>query len=57
MISVESLPIVKDDEIITNYYTGEKWYLVSINGNQTYVNEAKYKQLQGPSEKLIPNIT
>ena len=34
-------------EVVTNYYTGDKWYLVNINGFETYVCETKYEELQG----------
>ena len=33
-------------EVITNYYTGERWYLVSIDGHETYVNEKRYIELK-----------
>jgi len=34
--------------IITNYYTGEKWFLVDRkgDGNFTYITESDYKKLK-----------
>ena len=29
--------------MVINYYTGEKWYLVEVNGVEKYVSEAEYK--------------
>lgn len=40
-------------DIVTNYYTGEKWFLVDRkgDGNFTYITEADYKKLK--EEELI----
>jgi len=38
-----------DRAVVKNYYTGEKWYLVSIDGNETYVCEKEYKKLKASS--------
>ena len=32
-------------DVVKNYYTGEKWFLVSIDGGETYISEAKYIEL------------
>ena len=44
-------------EVVTNYYTGERWFLVSINGSETYVNEARYLELQGKEQRLKPRLS
>lgn len=54
---METMEYVKAEDVITNYYTGEKWFLVNINGNHTYVNEARYLQLQGKEPRVKPKIT
>lgn len=43
---------VSAKEVVTNYYTGEKWYLVSINGSETYVSEKKYQEMQNKGKRL-----
>ena len=48
---------VTAEEVVTNYYTGERWFLVNINGSETYVNEARYLELQGKTQRLEPNLT
>jgi hypothetical protein len=47
---------VNAKEVITNYYTGEKWFLVCINGNHTYVNEDRYNQIRGKEVLTKPKI-
>ena len=42
-------------EVVTNYYTGEKWFLVNIDGSETYVNETRYEELQGREQRLSPS--
>ena len=54
---METLEFIKEEDVITNYYTGEKWFLVSINASQTYVNETRYLQLSGKDSRLIPKVT
>lgn len=34
-------------QVITNYYTGEKWFLVGVDGEERYMSESKYKELLG----------
>jgi len=48
---------VSAKEVVTNYYTGEKWFLVSINGSETYVNESHYLEMQGKGKRLKPKLT
>ena len=44
-------------EVVTNYYTGEKWFLVNIDGSETYVNETRYEELQGREQRLKPKLS
>lgn len=46
----------KTNRVIVNYYTGEKWYLVSINGNETYVSEKEYKARTQGSEAKVSKV-
>ena len=48
---------VTAEEVVTNYYTGERWFLVNINGSETYVNETRYLELQGKEQRLKPSIS
>jgi len=41
-------------DVVTNYYTGEKWFLVTIDGGETYISEAKYLELNSEAIKLMP---
>ena len=34
---------VKD--IVRNYYTGERWFLVNLGKGEKYISESKYKKL------------
>ena len=34
------------EEVVTNYYTGEKWFLVNINGSETYISETRYHKME-----------
>ena len=41
-------------EVVTNYYTQERWYLINVNGGERYVTEKKYRELtqwDGPKKK------
>lgn len=53
--SHEPEPVFAED-VITNYYTGEKLYLVNLDGNYTYVNAARYKLLKGTYPRVSPKV-
>jgi len=36
----------KAQKVVVDYYTGERFYLVSVKGNQMYVDEEQYLQIQ-----------
>ncbi|MCO4782720.1 MAG: hypothetical protein KC646_10390 [Candidatus Cloacimonetes bacterium] len=38
--------------VITNYYTGERWYLVDLGKDEKYISEAKYLELQSEKKQL-----
>ena len=45
--------------MVVNYYTGEKWYLVEIDGVEKYVSETEYKanfnsQRPAPKVQKVP---
>jgi len=33
------------ETVVTNYYTGDKYFLVKINGAETYASEKRVKEL------------
>lgn len=37
-------------EVVRNYYTGERWFLIEIEGKETYVPEYEYKRLKKERE-------
>ena len=53
----EELRVGISKEVVTNYYTGEKWYLVSINGSETYINESEYNERQTKGKRLKSKLT
>ncbi len=53
---METMEVVKAEDVITNYYTGEKWFLIKRGGNYTYVNEARYLEIQNQDSRVKPKI-
>ena len=44
-------------DVVTNYYTGEKWFLVSVEGGEKYISETKYLELNSEAIKLTPKFS
>ena len=44
-------------DVVTNYYTGEKWFLVSVEGGEKYISEEKYLELNSEAIKLMPKFS
>jgi len=42
--------------MVINYYTGEKWYLVEVNGVEKYVSEDEYNQTNTDSQRPAPKV-
>jgi len=37
--------------MVVNYYTGERWYLVTRDGKEMYVSEDEYNQTNTDSQR------
>lgn len=44
-------------DVVTNYYTGEKWFLVQTEAGEKYISEAKYLELNSEAIKLMPKFS
>ena len=44
-----------EGETVINYYTGAKWFLVKINGSETYISETRFNHLKA-QEKLKEQV-
>lgn len=42
---------IKIKDVVRNYYTGERWFLVDVGQGKTYISESSYYELQ-PNETL-----
>lgn len=36
---------IKIKDVVRNYYTGERWFLVDLGKGKTYISESMYYQL------------
>ncbi|MBW7875064.1 MAG: hypothetical protein H3C47_03630 [Candidatus Cloacimonetes bacterium] len=43
------------EEIVTNYYDGKKFFLVSVNGNEMYVSEEKFGAMNASHKLSVKN--
>lgn len=43
-------------DVVTNYYTGKKWFLVKVEGGEKYISEEEYLALNSEAIKLMPKF-